>query len=116
MRLIDAERLEEILRSRCAQCSNDYGSLAGAISGCLKLVQSQPTITPDLATEVGRMMYIIERYPMTVFDVEIYARFCEDTALHGKNLSMFLQEAIADRRRGFGVKKYIQNPEDGVTE
>lgn len=46
MRLIDAEPLEEILRSRCAQCSNDYGSLAGAISGCLKLLQVQPTITP----------------------------------------------------------------------
>ena len=46
MRLIDAEPLEEILRSRCAQCSNDYGSLAGAISGCLKLLQVQPTISP----------------------------------------------------------------------
>lgn len=46
MRLIDAELLEEILRSRCAQCSDDYGSLAGAISGCLKLVQAQPTIAP----------------------------------------------------------------------
>lgn len=46
MRPIDAEPLEEILRSRCAQYSNDYGSLAGAISGCLKLVQAQPTIAP----------------------------------------------------------------------
>lgn len=46
MRLIDAEPLEEILRSRCAQYSNDYDSLAGAISGCLKLVQAQPTISP----------------------------------------------------------------------
>lgn len=44
MRPVDAEPLEEILRSRCAQCSNDYGSIAGAISGCLKLVQQQPTI------------------------------------------------------------------------
>ncbi len=47
MRLIDAEPLEEILRSRCAQCSNDYGSIAGTISGCLKLVQAQPTIDPE---------------------------------------------------------------------
>lgn len=46
MRPIDAEKLEEILRSRCAQCSDDYGSIAGAVSGCLKLVQSQPTIVP----------------------------------------------------------------------
>lgn len=46
MRLIDAEPLEVILRSRCAQCSDDYGSLAGAISGCLKLLQAQPTISP----------------------------------------------------------------------
>ncbi len=46
MRLIDAEPLEGLLRSRCAQCSNDYGSLAGSISGCLKLVQAQPTIAP----------------------------------------------------------------------
>lgn len=46
MRPIDAEPLEEILRSRCAQHSDDYGSLAGAISGCLKLVQAQPTIAP----------------------------------------------------------------------
>jgi len=45
MRLIDAEPLEEILRLRCAQCSDDYGSLAGAANGCLKLVQSQPAIT-----------------------------------------------------------------------
>ena len=44
MRLIDAEPLEEILRSRCAQCSDDHGSLSGAISGCLKLVRVQPTI------------------------------------------------------------------------
>lgn len=42
---IDAEPLEEILRLRRAQCNNDYGSLAGAISGCLKLVQVQPTVT-----------------------------------------------------------------------
>ena len=47
MRLIDAEPLEEILRLRCAQCSNDYGSLAGAISGCLKLLQAQPVIAPS---------------------------------------------------------------------
>ena len=46
MKPIDAEPLEEILRRRCAQYSNDYGSLAGAISGCLKLVQDQPTIAP----------------------------------------------------------------------
>ena len=48
MRLIDAEPLEKILHLRCAQYSNDYGSLAGAISGCLKLVQAQPTLTPPL--------------------------------------------------------------------
>lgn len=47
MRLIDAEPLEEILRLRRAQCSNDYGSLVGAISGCLKLVQLQPAILRD---------------------------------------------------------------------
>ena len=46
MRPIDAEPLEEILRSRCAQYSDDYGSLAGAINGCLKLLQAQPTIAP----------------------------------------------------------------------
>jgi len=48
MRPIDAEPLEKILHLRCAQYSNDYGSLAGAISGCLKLVQAQPTLTPPL--------------------------------------------------------------------
>lgn len=46
MRPIDAEPLEEILRLRCAQCSNAYGSLAGAANGCLKLMQAQPTIAP----------------------------------------------------------------------
>lgn len=46
MRLIDAEPLEEILRLRRAQCSDDYGSLAGTINGCLKLLQAQPTISP----------------------------------------------------------------------
>ena len=46
MRLIDAEPLEELLCSRAAQCSDDYGSLAGAVAGCLKLVQSQPIISP----------------------------------------------------------------------
>ena len=45
MRLIDAEPLEELLYSKCAQLSNDYGSLAGAVSGCLRLVQSCPTIS-----------------------------------------------------------------------
>lgn len=46
MRPIDAEPLEKLLHRKCAQCSNDYGSLAVAISGCLKLVQAQPTIAP----------------------------------------------------------------------
>lgn len=46
MRPIDADALEKILRTRCAQCNDDYGNLAGAVSGCLKLVQSLPTITP----------------------------------------------------------------------
>ena len=45
MRLIDAEPLVKLLHSRCAQLSNDYGSLAGAVSGCLRLLQSQPTIS-----------------------------------------------------------------------
>lgn len=60
MKLIDAEPLEEIFRLRMAQCSNDYGSLAGAISGCLKLVQTQPTISfppnPPLTLEELREM------------------------------------------------------------
>lgn len=46
MRLIDAEPLEEILLLRRVQCSNDYGSIAGAINGCLKLVQLQPSLAP----------------------------------------------------------------------
>ena len=46
MRPIDAEPLEELFRSRCAQLSNSSGSFAGAVSGCLKLVQAQPTIVP----------------------------------------------------------------------
>ena len=46
MRLIDATSLEKILNLRREQCSNDYGSLAGAVAGCLKLVQVQPTIAP----------------------------------------------------------------------
>ena len=45
MRLIDAEPLVKLLHSRCTQLSNDYGSLAGAVSGCLRLLQSQPTIS-----------------------------------------------------------------------
>ena len=45
MRLIDAEPLVKLLHSRCAQLSDDYGSLAGAVSGCLRLLQSQPTIS-----------------------------------------------------------------------
>lgn len=46
MRLIDAEPLEEIITLRHEQCINDYGSIAGAINGCLKLLKAQPTITP----------------------------------------------------------------------
>ena len=45
MRLIDAEPLVKLLHSRCAQLSEEYGSLAGAVSGCLRLLQSQPTIS-----------------------------------------------------------------------
>ena len=45
MRLIDTEPLVKLLHSRCAQLSDDYGSLAGAVSGCLRLLQSQPTIS-----------------------------------------------------------------------
>lgn len=75
MRPIDAEPLEEILRSRCAQYSNDYGSLAGAISGCLKLVQAQPTISPppnapltleELLEMDGERVYCITDYEITV--------------------------------------------------
>ena len=60
MRLIDAEPLEELLCSRAAQCSDDFGSLAGAVAGCLKLVQAQPVISlppnPPLTLEELREM------------------------------------------------------------
>ena len=44
------------------------------------------------ATDADRVLRTIENYPLTVEDVEIYARFCEETGIHGKNLTDFLRE------------------------
>lgn len=51
------------------------------------------------ATDADRVLRTIENYPLTVEDVEIYARFCEETGIHGKNLTDFLREAITAKRK-----------------
>ena len=44
MRPIDADKLRDVLRMRHLTCLNIYGSLGGALSGMIKLLDSQPTL------------------------------------------------------------------------
>lgn len=48
--------------------------------------------------DAHRVLRVVENYPLTVADVEIYAQFCEKTGLHGQNLKVFLREAITAKR------------------
>ena len=52
------------------------------------------------AEEASRVLRIVENCPLTVDDVEIYARFCEQTALHGPGLIEFLRGAITAKQEG----------------
>lgn len=51
------------------------------------------------ATDADRILRTIEDYPLTVDDVEIYARFCKETGIHGETLAGFLWEAITAKRQ-----------------
>ena len=47
MRPIDADKLADIFKTRKEQCRGVYGSLEGAISGVLMLVEMQPTVDAE---------------------------------------------------------------------
>lgn len=47
MRPIDADRLKNTLELRHEQCEGQYGSLQGAVSGFLKLLEAQLTIDAE---------------------------------------------------------------------
>ena len=42
--IIDAEAFAALLEDRIYRLAGEYGDLAGAVSGCLKLLREQPTI------------------------------------------------------------------------
>lgn len=46
-RLIDADELKNILEVRHEQLEGEYGSLQGAVSGFIKLLDSQPTVEAE---------------------------------------------------------------------
>lgn len=67
-----------------------------------ELIERLNTEFVEIAPDAARVMNVIERWPLTVEDVEIYAEFSGDTALHGEHLKSFLHEAIkAKRERKF---------------
>ena len=44
MRLIDADALQNILLTITTALEHEYGSLGGAVSGCMKHIDNAPTI------------------------------------------------------------------------
>ena len=44
MRLIDADALQNILLTIATALEHEYGSLGGAVSGCMKHIDSAPTV------------------------------------------------------------------------
>ena len=44
MRLIDADALQNILLPITTALENEYGSLGGAVSGCMKHIDNAPTV------------------------------------------------------------------------
>ena len=44
MRLIDADALQNILLTITAALEHEYGSLGGAVSGCMKHIDNAPTV------------------------------------------------------------------------
>ena len=67
-----------------------------------ELIEHLNTEFAEIAPDAARVLNVIERWPLTVEDVEIYAEFSGDTALHGEYLKSFLHEAImAKRERKF---------------
>ena len=46
-RLIDADELKNILEARYEQCEGEYGSLQGAVSGFIKLIDIQTTVDAE---------------------------------------------------------------------
>ena len=67
-----------------------------------ELIERLNTEFAEIAPDAARVLNVIERWPLTVEDVEIYAEFSGDTALHGEHLKSFLHEAIkAKRERKF---------------
>ena len=44
MRLIDADALQNILLTIATALEHEYGSLGGAVSGCMKHIDNAPTV------------------------------------------------------------------------
>ena len=49
MRLIDADALQNILLPIATALEHEYGSLGGAVSGCMKHIDNAPTVDAVLA-------------------------------------------------------------------
>ena len=65
-----------------------------------ELIERINTEFAEIAPEAAQILNTIERWPLTVDDVEIYAEFSRETALHGEHLKSFLHEAIKAKRDG----------------
>ena len=65
-----------------------------------ELIECLNTEFVKIAPEAAQVLNIVERWSLTVDDVEIYAEFSSDTALHGEHLKSFLREAIKAKRDG----------------
>ncbi len=59
MRLIDADALQRVLLPITFAFEHEYGSLGGAVSGCMKHIDNAPTVD---AVEVVRCKDCIRRY------------------------------------------------------
>ena len=57
MRLIDADALQNILLPITTALEHEYGSLGGAVSGCMKHIDNAPTIDATLVVRCKECKY-----------------------------------------------------------
>lgn len=79
--IIDAEAFAALLEERIYRFAGEYGDLAGAVSGCLKLLRAQPTIeqsdpTPTVIEKTRENRCIVCHAP--ILPGQILCTICED--------------------------------------
>lgn len=117
MRLIDAEPLEAILWSRAMKCLHDYGSISGAISGCMKLLRAQPTIAKSDMPLTLDELRDMDGEPVYIFR-KGYGGFWYIVKWHGYGKSWIYHSdsVITSDEYGENWLAYRCRPEDGEVD